>query len=234
MALAVIVVLRPFRRADAAPTTSFIVLPPDNASDIEQPTISPDGRTLAFVARSKDGKSALWVRPLESLEARPFADADSYAFPFWSPDSQSLAFFNDGQLKRVAVNGGPSQAICAAPAGRGGTWSPSGVIVFAPSAETALSQVAASGGIAKPVTLLGTSPDERSHRFPQFLTDGRRFIYTVYLNTANLKPLLKVGSLDSATTTLVAETSFTRSFVFNGHMLFRRDRTGPFSGAAIQ
>jgi serine/threonine protein kinase len=228
VALAVILVLGPFHRDEALPATSFVVLPPDNASDVEQPTISPDGRTLAFVARIKDGKSALWIRPLESLEARPIADADSLAFPFWSPDSHSLAFFNDGQLKRVAVNGGPTQAICVAPAGRGGTWSPSGVIVFASSAETALSQVAASGGAPKPATVLDTSPEERSHRFPQFLSDGRRFLYTAYLNTPNRNPLLRVGSIDTATSTVVTETSFARSLVFNGYMLFHRDRTAPF------
>jgi hypothetical protein len=45
------------------------VLPPDNTSDVERPTICPDGRTLALIARIKGGKSALWIRPLESLEA---------------------------------------------------------------------------------------------------------------------------------------------------------------------
>jgi Tol biopolymer transport system component len=183
---------------------------------------------VAFIARIKDGKSALWIRPLALLDAHPIADADSLAFPFWSPDSQSLAFFNDGQLKRVAISGGPPQAICEAPAGRGGTWSSSGVIVFASSTETSLSQVAASGGAPKPATVLGTSPDERSHRFPQFLTDGRRFSYTVYLNDPNRNPLLKVASLDATSTTVVTETSFAQSFIFNGYVLFRRDRSGPF------
>jgi hypothetical protein len=99
--------------------------------------------------------------------------------------------------------------------------------VFAASPETALSQVSASGGVPKPATALGTSPEERSHRFPQFLADGRRFTYTTYLNDPNRKPLLKVASLDDAATRVITETSFPQSFVLNGYVLFSRERNGP-------
>ncbi len=213
-------------RVTAPPTTSFVVLSPDDVSEVDEPTISPDGRALAFVGHMKDGKSSLWVRPLESLEARLVTDTDAVAFPFWSPDSQSLAFFSQGQLKRVRASGGLVQSICAAPAGRGGAWSRDGVIVFAPSAEAALSQVPAGGGEPTPVTRFDAA--ERSHRFPQFLSDGRRFIYTVYFSQANQKPVVKVGSLDTPTTTVVTETSFARSFAVPGFLVFNRDMHGPF------
>jgi serine/threonine protein kinase len=210
------------------PTTSFVVLSPEGVSDVDEPTISPDGRALAFVGHMKNGKSSLWVRPLESLEARPVADTDAFAFPFWSPDSQSLAFFSQGQLKRVRASGGLVQSICAAPSGRGGAWSRDGVIVFAASGEAALSQVPAGGGEPTPVTRIDVTAAERSHRFPQFLSDGRRFIYTVYFSKANQKPVLKAGSLDTPTTTVVTETSFARSFAAPGYLVLNRDIHGPF------
>jgi len=227
VALAVTAVTRLFRSADAAPTTSFVVLPPDNAGSIEQPTISPDGRQLAFIAHMKDGKTALWVRPLESLAGRFVAEADHLAFPFWSPDSQSLAYFNDGQLKRVAAGGGTPQVVCAAPYAHGGSWSPSGVIVFSPSGETPLSKVAAGGSAVTPATILNTSPGELSHRNPQFLSDGRRFIYTVYFTDPGRSPMLRVGSLDDRSAAPVIETSIMKSLVSHGYLLFSRDLNGP-------
>jgi eukaryotic-like serine/threonine-protein kinase len=211
-----------------APVTSFVVMPPAGATDVVQPTISPDGRSLAFIASSKGGRSSLWIRPLDSLEPHPIADADQLAFPFWSPDSQSLAFFNDGRLQRIAAAGGLPVDVCAAPAGRGGAWASNGMIVFASSSETPLSQVPASGGEAKPATILSKVPEERSHRFPQFLTDGRRFSYTVYFNEPNRRPVVKVASLDNPATTVVTETSFAQSFLLNGYLLFQRDLHGPF------
>ncbi len=215
-------------RVTAAPRTSFVVLSPDDVSEVDEPTISPDGRALAFIGHMKDGRTLLWVRQLESLEARPIADLDVLGFPFWSPDSQSLAFFSQGQLKRVRASGGLVQSICAAPAGRGGAWNRDGVIVFASSPEGTLSRVPAGGGEPTPVTRIDVAAAERSHRFPQFLSDGRRFIYTVYFNKANQRPVVKVGSLDAPATTVVTETSFARSFAVPGYLVFNRDLRGPF------
>ena len=72
--------------------------------------LSPDGRKLAFRASGKGGaRSSLWVRALDSLEARPLPGTEGANFPFWSPDSRFLAFSAGGNLKKIEASGGPPQ-----------------------------------------------------------------------------------------------------------------------------
>ena len=76
---------------------------------------------------------------------------------FWSPDSQFIAFFAQGKLKKIAASGGPAQILCNAPEAYGGTWNRDGVIVFPLSLTSGLFQVSAGGGdpvpLAKPELL---------------------------------------------------------------------------------
>src|SRR5262249_33951326 len=144
-------------------------------------SVSPDGRYLAFVAAS-EGKMWLWVRPLDSLAAKPLAGTEG-AFPqsppFWSPDSRSIGFFAGGNLKRVEVTGGSLQTICQVSQGRGGTWNRDGVIVFANIESHPLYHVLAAGGVPTPMIALDPAGQEDDHRAPSFLPDGRHFLYFV-------------------------------------------------------
>jgi Tol biopolymer transport system component len=147
--------------------------PPDVAFVTVVP--SPDGRRLAFTG-SESGGTRLWVQPLDSLTAQPLAGTDGAANPFWSPDSRYLGFFTDGKLKKIDSSGGPPQTLCEASGGRGGSWSPEGVILFG-NVGTPLQRVAAEGGEAK--AIVGNGPIARagSPRWPTFLPDGRHFLY---------------------------------------------------------
>ena len=84
----------------------------DNVGGI---ALSPDGRTAAYVA-SGSGKTGLWIRPLDGTTARLIAGTEGAAYPFWSPDSKSVAFFAGSKLQRVDLAGGTPLAICDAPA----------------------------------------------------------------------------------------------------------------------
>jgi eukaryotic-like serine/threonine-protein kinase len=100
--------------------------------------------------------------------------------PFWSPDSRYVAYFARGKLMEVALDGGAPVEICAAPNGRGGAWSFTGVIVFSPvQMESGLMRVSANGGTVEPATLLDGQQGENSHRWPAFLPDGIHFLYFV-------------------------------------------------------
>ena len=136
--------------------------------------ISPDGRQLAFVASGQDGRQLLWVRPLESLEARALPETDGAALPFWSPDSGSIGFFSQGKLKRIQVRGAAPQTLCDAILPRGGTWSRYGEILFAANIGYELYRVPATGGVAVPVPADGIN---KERKFPAFLPDGRHFVY---------------------------------------------------------
>jgi Tol biopolymer transport system component len=119
----------------------------------------------------------LWVRALNSAAAQPLAGTEDAEHPFWSPDSRSIGFFAGGQLKRIDIAGGQAQALADAPAGRGGAWSPDGTILFAPANVGPLSRVSATGGATAIVTRVGQG--QSSHRYPQFLPDGQRFLFFV-------------------------------------------------------
>ncbi|HET9794774.1 MAG TPA: protein kinase, partial [Thermoanaerobaculia bacterium] len=159
------------------PTIASIVAPQKTA--VRGVALSPDGRRLVFVARDSSGASLLWIRSLSSLTVQPLSGTENSSFPFWSPDSRVIGFFADGKLKRIDASGGPPQVICDAPEARGGSWSPNGVILFAPAVDGPIFRVSASGGAPSLVTKLDRARGESSHRFPFFLPDGRHFLYLV-------------------------------------------------------
>jgi eukaryotic-like serine/threonine-protein kinase len=140
------------------------------------PVLSPDGASIVFATTSADGKSTLWVRGMNSLDARQLPDTEGAYFPFWSPDSRSIGFFSAGKVKTIDVSGNAAQEICDAPYGRGGTWGTGGTILFSPSPTAPLLRVSATGGSPVPVTTIDTAL-HTSHRWPFFLPDGRHFLY---------------------------------------------------------
>jgi serine/threonine protein kinase len=163
-------------RLSVLPPEKMIFTPPGEFAS-SQFALSPDGRSLAFVAAIPGSRSLLWVRPLDSLSPVALAGTEDAAHPFWSPDGRSLGFFTPTTLKRVEASGGAPQKICDAAGGRGGAWSPEGVIVFSDSAATPLLRVPDTGGEPEPATKLNVSHGNTSHRYPFFLPGGRRFLF---------------------------------------------------------
>ncbi|MGA7235927.1 MAG: protein kinase [Bryobacteraceae bacterium] len=142
--------------------------------------VSPDGRFLVLNVLDKGAKNAgLWLRPIDSLNVRVLSGTELGDFPFWSPDSQSLAFFADGKLKRIAIAGGTPVTLCEAKPGgpAGGAWNRDGLILFA--GEDGLYRVPESGGVATRITRADATRHETAQGFPQFLPDGRRFLYFI-------------------------------------------------------
>ena len=180
--------------APAAPTSlRFVVLPPDDFSFRGMMALSPDGHRLALVTIDDQRRTQLWVRSMSSEVAQRVAAADGATYPFWSPDGQSIGFFADRQLKRVAAAGGPPIVICEAEDGRGGTWNADGVIVFAPRTYSPLMRVPASGGTPQAVTQLDPTRYV-ANRWPHFLPDGEHFLYLAD-SIPGGQSALRVGSL---------------------------------------
>jgi eukaryotic-like serine/threonine-protein kinase len=121
-------------------------IPPPEKSSIEYFKLSPDGRLLAFTAGRR-----LWIRSLDTLQALALPGTEGAYRMFWSPDSQFIAFFAQGKLKKIAASGGPAQILCNAPEAFGGTWNRDGVIVLPLSLTSGLFQVSAGGGDPVPL-----------------------------------------------------------------------------------
>jgi len=189
--------------------------------------VSPDGRRVAFTAAKRGGGPGLWVRSLDAPASQLVPDTEGASFPFWSPDSRFVAFFADGKLKKVDSVGGPVLAICDAERGVGGTWNRDDTIVFGPKPTAALYRVPASGGQPVAVTKLDASRHETAHRYPQFLPDGRHFLYMA----ANLAGppddpanAIRVGSLDGKVSRPLVQGLSNASYAA-GQLLFVRDGT---------
>jgi eukaryotic-like serine/threonine-protein kinase len=163
------------------PDKSQINLSGDNAGP---PVISPDGSMIAFAATDLNGKTTIWVRPTNSLDAHQVKDTDGAIFPFWSFDSGSIAFFADGKLKVVEISGGSAQVIADAGYGRGGAWGADGIIVYAPATQDGLYRIKANGGAPTPLTTLDIN-QHTSHRWPFFLPDGKHFLYVAINHDAS-------------------------------------------------
>jgi Tol biopolymer transport system component len=181
--------------------------------------IPPDGQTIACVVGQQSGRNIVAVRPLNSPETRELPGTEGAVYPFWSPDSQTLGFFADGKLKRIALAGGPAQVLADAPAPRGGTWHDQGIIVF--SSEARLYRVDARGGQAA-TALNDTVKTSDADGWPQFVS-GDRFIYLKMTPEEN-RAGLYAAALGSTQEKLVVSTSSAASYA-GGHLFFVRDRS---------
>jgi Tol biopolymer transport system component/tRNA A-37 threonylcarbamoyl transferase component Bud32 len=183
--------------------------------------LSPGGTLVAFVAQETGASSAsLWIRPLNSLAPRKLPGTDGAILPFWSPDGRDVGFFAGGQLKRTAADGSGTPAIiCPAQDGRGGTWSRDGVIVFAPTNAGGLMRVPATGGDPVAVTTLDATRQETAQRFPQFLPDGKHFLF-VELPAINGQFQVSIGSIDASTRTRVLKAAGAAVYAAPGYLVF--------------
>jgi len=202
-------------------TARFLLSAPEGAAFAGDLAVSPQGRHLVFTATAS-GVTTLWLRSLDRVLARRMPGTEGARFPFWSQDERFVAFFAEGRLKKVPIAGGPPEVLCQTSVDpRGGSWSSDGVIVFAPHFGSGLQRVPASGGDPVALTELDHSRSERSHRWPQFLPDGR-FLFFVLAGTG--PGTLYAGSLDGKVQArplgIHSPATYSR-----GYLLFARDRT---------
>jgi len=185
------------------------------------PVLSPDGKRLVFSAHTAETPKALWVRQLDSDTAQHLDGTDGAFFPFWSPDSRSIAFFAEGKLRKIAAGGGPVTSLADAPNPRGGAWGRDDVIVFTPDFRDALYRIGAAGGRPAPATTLDTTK-HTTHRWPFFLPDGKHFVFLATNHTGGSREAngIYFGSLDSKESKLLVATEGGAQYA-SGFLLFQ-------------
>ena len=191
-------------------------------------SLSADGRNVAFVAidttgrpaAGETGAAALYIRSLGSQEARRLSGTDGASYPFWSPDGRFVGFIAGGNLKKIAVAGGPPVTLAEHPDGRS-AWSAQGVILFKREDDSSgLYRIPDSGGEPTRATELDPSRDELWHASPVFLPDGRRFLLLGGSNDRS-KSAIYLASLDSQTRTRLLDV-YSQPDYAAGFLLYQR------------
>jgi serine/threonine-protein kinase len=212
--------------ADEVPPAHFVVplssTTPLSGLDFPSAVIAPDGARVVYVA-SRGGRTQLFQRLLNSVDPVPIDGTTNAVSPFFSPDGQWIAFFADGQLKKVNLAGGTPVALCEAPVGLGGSWGPGDVIAFASATGSGLSRVPAAGGTPQRLTTLDVAQGEFSHRWPQWLPDGETVLFTVGTSGSWSDAQIAAQSITTGKRTMLVRGGTSPHYLSNGSLLYAQN-----------
>jgi Tol biopolymer transport system component len=207
------------------PVRLHVALPP-KAKLQSDGVVSPDGQRIAFSMSLPGSLPQIFVRSLDALAPTAVPGGEMSFLPFWSPDSRQIAFWGlKTGLRKVDLAGGPAQLVCkdcrtggGTGADYGATWGPTDVVVFSDAGK--LFRVAANGGDPEPLGAL--VPGETGRFWPQFLPDGRHYMY-LSLATRREDQGIYVGALDSDLRKRIVATENNAAYSPSGHLLFIKD-----------
>jgi serine/threonine protein kinase/WD40 repeat protein len=191
--------------------------------------LSPDGTRLALSVRDADGNVRLATRRLDQSRFVPLPGSENPTSPFFSPDGQWIAFFAEGKLKKIPVQGGAPVTVCEADPFASGTWVEDGNIIAALNTRGALSRVPSAGGEPTRLTELDRRKGETAHFYPQAAPGGQAVVFTSSTgasiegdsNLANIEVLsLRTGERK----TVVRGGSLGR-YLPSGHLLYLHRNT---------
>lgn len=206
------------------------ILPPPSTSFVPYNfALSPDGRRLAFVAATQDGGTALWIRSLAAGAAQQLTGTEGATYPFWSPDSRQVGFFQASKLKSIDPGSGAVQILCDAPGAFGGAWNDRGTIIFAaqnwPSGIVSrIFNVSAAGGEPESATK-GNAPSSAMF-WPSALPDGDHFLYFIRGSSGSThKQGIYAGSLSTKESTLISSELVGNAQFASSRLYYVRDRS---------
>ncbi|WP_051979179.1 protein kinase domain-containing protein [Edaphobacter aggregans] len=222
---------RSIQSAESRPLRLSLLPPPSTSFVPYNFAISPDGRRLAFVAAALDGGTALWIRSLAAGAAQQLTGTEGATWPFWSPDSRQVGFFQASKLKSVDPSSGAVQILCDAPGGYGGAWNDRGTIIFTGyqmdnrlGGDIGIFKVPASGGEPQLVTK-GNAPNAPTF-WPSALPDGDHFLYFLLGSSKSAqKQGIYVGSLSTQESKLISSEIVGNTQFASSRLYYVRDRS---------
>jgi serine/threonine-protein kinase len=191
--------------------------------------ISPDGRRVVYVADVKPN-SLLYLRELSQADAIPLRGTEGASRPFFSPDGESIAFFADRKLKKIAATGGAASIICdTGEIVYGGSWGVDDLIVFSSTPitgetrresilEARLFKVSASQRKPQLFTVVDSETSFYGEVLPGILPGGKAVLFT----QSGDNPNIAVASLDSGRVQVIGE-GLRAKYVASGHLVYAAD-----------
>ena len=210
--------------------------------------LSRDGTRVAVSVKGADGKTRLATRRLDEsrLTLLPGTEGGigvGAASPFFSPDGKWIAFFAQGKLKKIAVNGGEPITLCDADthaAGPGsmyyptGSWGNDGNIVAALNVAAGLSRIPGAGGT--PVLLRFKQEHGEVYRWPQVLPGNEAVLFTVSRGDYE-SGNIEVYSMRTGERKVVEAGGVLGRYLPSGHLVFLRQnvmQAAPFDLKALK
>ncbi len=196
------------------------------AVDTEYPTIalSPDGLRLVFVAED-NGIRQLYMRDLADLEAHPIVGTEGAAGPFFSPDGTWIGFFDGGDFKRVATDGGVPMTVrhvTGTNVSRGATWTVNDTVVIVHSADQGLSQFSIEEAANFPLEYASYT---LASAWPDALPNGEDVLFTDTSAGRLEDAVVAVRSFDTGDIKPLVNGSTSPRYSPTGHILYTRGGT---------
>lgn len=178
--------------------------------------ISPDGRSMAYALESAAGP-LLYLKGPGDLDVHAVPGSEGARSPFFSPNGQWIAFFDDRQrqLKKASLGGGEPITIASADYQWGAAWAGDDTIVFS-SIYTGLMRVSANGGAVEAVTRAGAF----QHSWPALLP-GNRIVFTVLDARGSFdRARIAVVDLAGGEPRTIFESGYYPHYAPSGHLVF--------------
>jgi serine/threonine-protein kinase len=207
-------------RLDAMPSDGSAVGDQFPAPDV---VITPDGSHIVYDVGNGQSTAQLFVRRLDQLEAMPLKGLTGVSDPFISPDGQWVGYFDGATMKKVAISGGPSVAICALSGvfPRGASWGPGDIIVFGTAGGGGLQRVGAGGGQAEVLAKPDPAKGEQAYVLPEILPGGRAVLFSILPATTNPdNGRIAVLDLKTGQTKVLVQGGSNPRYAPSGHLVY--------------
>jgi serine/threonine protein kinase/Tol biopolymer transport system component len=184
--------------------------------------LSPNGSRLVYAA-NRGGINQLFIRAIDSFDAKLIPGTEGAFGAFFSPDGQSIGFIAGGKLNKVSLNGGAPMSLANTLGDRGASWGPDDTIIYAPTTNSGLFRVSAAGGTPNPLTFPDRKAGEYGYLWPQFLPGGKEIIFTIWSGVGGIDHA-KIGllSLDTGKQRVLVEGGTYARYVPSGHIVYAR------------
>ena len=185
--------------------------------------LSPDGKQL-FVTGIVDRREEVLRRQFDrqGMEVIPGAgqgdQGTGNSRPFVSPDGRWIAYFKQGKLRKVPVEGGPAIDLAVSD-WAGGSWGRNGKLVYSRSYNTGLWMVSEGGGDERMLTAPDTAKGELGHWWPQVLPDGDHILFTAYRTPID-RATIEVVSIKTGKRKVLFTGGVSGLYVPTGHLLY--------------
>jgi Tol biopolymer transport system component len=187
--------------------------------------ISPDGTRVVYRARDAAGTVRLFARTLDANEGTAIRGTEGALAPFFSPDGNSVGFFDGvpGKLKKVSLKDGEVVQLCDAPFQRGGSWGEDGNLVISLQSSGPLSRISAAGGTPQIISTPGRSV---THRWPQVLPGAQAVLFTANDSVGDFdRASIDILSLRTGEQRVLVRGAYYGRYVASGHLLYVRHET---------